>query len=250
MSSVTENGVGIVTFNRAARLGELIESVLTTTAHCKVVVSDDGSTDDTAMVVASFPSVVYVRGPNKGVAYNKNRALFALQTCSFVALIEDDLFPSQVGWFEKYREAAIYSGLHHFCRVQDKEVEELVPEFSAWMTAQRGLTPIYGPSPRGDLTFVTSKVLKAVGGLNPEFVGVGYAHGEWSQRIFNAGLIPHPAKWVDIREARDQFVQKGDTEGGRWGRNPAEIKEDLKRNRAIQRKLKASRYLHCPLELQ
>lgn len=249
MSSLNENGVAICTFNRANQIGALIEAVIATTKDTKIVVADDGSTDDTPYVVAQFKGVLYMRGPNKGVAYNKNRGLYALQTCRFIAILEDDLFPETAGWFERYREASTSSGIHHFCRVQDKEVPEVIPEFTEWMVAERGLTPIYGPSPRGDLTFLTSAVLNTVGGLNPEFLGVGFAHGEWSNRVFNANLIPHPNKWVDIKEARDCFVQRGDTTGGRWMENQARIKGELKRNRAIQRKLKASRYTYSPLEL-
>lgn len=250
MSLLNENGVGICTYNRNGQLGELIEATLATTKDCKIVVADDGSSDDTPYVVSQFPSVIYVRGPNLGVAHNKNRALYALQTCRFIALLEDDLFPTQPGWFERYREAATLSGIHHFCRVQDKEVEEVIPAFHQWMVTEKSLTPIYGPSPRGDLTFLTAQVLKMVGGFNPEFIGAGYAHGEWSNRVFQAGLIPHPNKWVDIQEARDLFIQKGDTLGGRWADNKSAVKEQIKKNRAVQRRLKASRYVFCPLELR
>lgn len=248
MSLLNENGVGICTYNRGHQIGDLLEAVLGTTKDAKIVLADDGSTDDTAYVASQFKSVLYMRGPNKGVAYNKNRALFALQTCRFIALLEDDLFPTQPGWFDKYREAAVLSGIHHFCRVQDKEVDEVLPEFKEWMV-EKGLTPIYGPSPRGDFTFLTGKVLKMVGGFHPEFIGVGFAHGEWSNRVWNAGLIPHPSKWVDIKEGRDLFTQRGDTTGGRWAENQQAIKEQMKKNRAVQRRLKASRYLYAPLEL-
>lgn len=250
MSLLHEVGVGICTFNRALQLGGLIETVINTTKDARIVVADDGSTDDTPYVAAQFKNVIYVRGPNKGVAHNKNRVLYTLQNCRFIAILEDDLFPTQAGWLECYKDAAVLTGIHHFCRVQDKEVEETIPEFTEWMVKEKGLTPIYGPSPRGDLTFITSKVLKVVGGFNPEFLGVGFAHGEWSNRVFNSGLIPHPNKWVDIREARDLFEQKGDTSGGRWAENQAKINEEKKRNRAIQRRLKASRYTFCPLEIQ
>lgn len=241
-------GVGIATYNRAKHLGEVIKGVLDTVTDVKVVVADDGSTDDTAYVVSQFKNVIYLRGPNKGVAYNKNRVLFALQNCSYISVIEDDLVPTSSGWFELYQKAAQYSGIHHFCRVQDKEIPEVIPTFSSDM-ANQGLTPIYGESPRGDFTFITKAVINKIGGFNSKFLGVGYAHGEWSNRAFNAGLIPHPLKWVDIKEARDKFIQKGDTEGGRWNIDRKVIKEQLKRNRAIQKDLKASRYIYAELDL-
>jgi len=224
------------------------KTIATQPPNCRIVVCDDGSDDDTYYVVSKFDNVVYVRGSNKGVAYNKNRAMFTLQDCAFVAMLEDDLIPENPLWFERYEDASILTGIHHFCRVQDKELGDTVPGFTEWLTSKK-ITPIFGPSPRGDMTFYTNKVVRKVGGFNPKFFGIGYAHGEWSHRVQQCGLIPHPLKWVDIEESRDSFVQKGDQEGGRWHISEAEIKEQIKRNRAIQRKLKASRYTYCPLSL-
>jgi hypothetical protein len=132
--------------------------------------------------------------------------------------------------------------------VQDKEVEETIPEFSMWM-AEHTVTPIYGPSPRGDFTFITAKVLDKVGGFNPSFKGAGYAHGEWSERIAKAGLIPHPLKWIDLQEGRDTLKQIGDTEGGRWLEDQKVIKAQLKHNARVLKNLKKSEYIHCPLSL-
>ena len=249
MSASSHRGVGICTYNRAGRLGDLIEAVLSTAAGCRVVVADDGSTDDTPAVVATFPDVLYLRGPNKGVAWNKNRALYALQECSFVALLEDDLFPVRPGWFEIYETAARFLGVHHFCRVQDKEVEETLPEASEALQQAYGWQLVYGPSPRGDLTFVTRRALQMVGGFSPEFIGPGHAHGEWSDRVFAAGLIPHPLKWIDVREARDCFEQRGDTEGGRWQQDTAVQQAQIEHNRAVRKRLRMSGVSHVPLEI-
>lgn len=243
-------GVAIVTYNRAKQLGDLIECVQKTVPEgTRIVVADDGSTDETPQIVASFPDVMYLRGTNKGVAHNKNRALCALQSCSFVALLEDDLFPVKPGWFEIYETAARFLGVHHFCRVQDKEIPETIESCTYALQSAYGWKPIYGESPRGDLTFVTKRAIQTVGGMHPDFRGVGYAHGEWSNRIAKAGLIPHPLKWIDIQEARDSFEQRGDREGGRWQQDPAVIKQQMKDNRAVQKRLKASGIVHVPLEL-
>lgn len=244
-----EKGVALVTYNRSHYLPECIESILSTLdGKTKFVLCDDGSQDDTLEVVRNFKDLIYLRGPNKGVGPNKNRALWALQDCAFIAILEDDLLPRDPGWFKIYQDAAIASGIHHFCRVQDKLVEETIPEFSDWMIS-KGMTPIYGPSPRGDFTFITNRVLQKVGGINPEFLGAGYAHGHWSYRIEKAGLIPHPLKWVDILEANEKFYQKGDTEGGRWLEDKRKIKEQLKRNGAIAKNLRKSGQLFSPLIL-
>jgi glycosyltransferase involved in cell wall biosynthesis len=245
----SRRGVGIVTYNRAGRLGDLIEAVLKTTTDCLVVVADDGSTDETPQVVASFPDVLYVRGPNKGVAWNKNRALYALQGCDYIALLEDDLFPTEAEWFEMYELSAAHLGVHHFCRVQEKEVQETLPLVTMALERELAMTPIYGPSPRGDFTFITRRALQAVGGLHPDFLGAGHAHGEWSERIARAGLIPHPLKWMDIREARDCFEQRGDREGGRFAEDSAEVQAQIERNRAVRKRLRMSGVSHVPLEI-
>lgn len=244
-----KRGVAIVTYNRANILGEIIEAVRTTTpAGTTICVCDDGSTDDTPQTVAKVSGVVYLRGDNLGVGANKNRALFALQNCSSLCIIEDDLIPQKNGWYEIYEEASLVSGINHFCRVQNKFVEESVTEFKNYMKL-KGFTPIYGPSPRGDLTFITYKVITTVGGFNPAFKGAGHAHGEWSGRIHRAGLIGHPNVWVDIKEANEMFIQKGDREGGRWNLHEDQLREQLKENRITRKRLDRSGYTYHPLVL-
>lgn len=244
-----EKGVAICTYNRAFNLHKLITSVLDTVSKdTRVVVCDDGSIDETPQTVAEFSNVLYVRGPNLGVAANKNRALWSLQDCGYLCILEDDLFPTKGGWFDAYQSAVMATGIHHFCRVQDKFVEECVPEFTEWL-ATKNYTPIYGPNPRGDMTFLTNRVIKEVGAFNPQFKGAGYAHGEWSGRVFKAGLIPHPLRWIDIKEVSETLIQKGDTEGGRWLEDKHKIKEQLKVNAGIARKLKREDYIYHPLVL-
>jgi hypothetical protein len=189
---------------------------------------------------------MYIKGPNKGVGYNKNRALFALQDNHYICLLEDDLLPIEKGWFEIYEEVACLTENHHFCRVQEKEIPETIPSFSAYL-GEKDYTPLFASSPRGDLTFITNKVLQKVGGLHPNFKGVGYAHQEWQNRINNAGLIPHPLKWWDVKEARDKFKQVGDTEGGRWENNKASIKEQLEKNKQILIELEKAGVIYQPL---
>jgi len=245
-----KRGIGIAHYNRLDKLGEIVEAVKRTApGGTKIVIADDGSdTLDGLSVsqIAKEHDVILVQGPNKGVSANKNRVLWALQDCHLLLILEDDLRPIERGFFEAYEAAAVLSGIHHFCRVQDKEEEETIPAFSAYM-AEGGLTPIYGPSPRGDLTFLTSQVIQTVGGFNPLFRGAGYAHGEWSHRVARAGLINHPQRWVDIQEARDKFVQIGDTEGGRW---TTDVSDQLRRNAQVLKQLQRKEYTYTDLVLE
>lgn len=94
-------GIGIVTYNRRDTLLETLDRVH---AHTRmpfvVVVADDGSDDGTADSVRA-QQVVVATGPNMGIAWNKNRALFllsAVMQCDVVILLEDDSFPTEDGW--------------------------------------------------------------------------------------------------------------------------------------------------------
>lgn len=87
------SGVGVIvaTFNRSQLLRTCIESLLdqTVSADCIVVV-DDGSSDDTAAVVASFGErVSYVHKSNGGKARAVNLALQQIRT-PWVWLFDDD----------------------------------------------------------------------------------------------------------------------------------------------------------------
>lgn len=238
MSSRFTQAIAIVTYNRANQIREAIQAVLDTKpATARVIVCDDGSTDNTANKVQDFPDVTYIRGANLGVGANKNRAVFALKNYDFIAILEDDLIPTQKNWFELYREFCLNTNTHHFCRVQDKFVEETVPDFSDWCKASLGMTPIYGPNPRGDFTFISNMTIRKVGAFHPAFVGVGHAHGQWSDRVIAANLVHHPNKWIDIQEAASKFVQMGDREGGRWDADSKAIKAQIQKNAELRQRL-------------
>jgi glycosyltransferase involved in cell wall biosynthesis len=240
--------VAICHYNRLDNLEIILEALKDTCSkRVKLVVCDDGS-DPSGDLDEVCKDVILIRGPNKGVAANKNRALWALQDMDFICILEDDLKPIKKDWVTLYEKAAIKSGIHHFCRVQDKLVGTLSPEFDAYMV-NNGLTPIYGPSPRGDLTFISAKVIAKVGGFNKKFKGAGYAHGEWSARVNRAGLIGQPNVWVDIKAGADSFVQVGDTTGGRWD-TPKRTSKEIERNRGVRQQLDRNPYIYDRLELQ
>lgn len=86
------------TFNRAYILGEAIRSVLAQThPHWEQIIVDDGSTDDTTVLVRSFHDsrIRYLRQPNQGPSVARNRAL-AIARGEWIAYIDSDnvLFPN------------------------------------------------------------------------------------------------------------------------------------------------------------
>jgi glycosyltransferase involved in cell wall biosynthesis len=82
-------------YNAAEHIGEALESVLAQDWQpLEVVVVDDGSTDDTAEIVARFPDVVYVRQDNQGPSAARNAAV-EHSSGEFVANFDsDDLLPA------------------------------------------------------------------------------------------------------------------------------------------------------------
>lgn len=83
----------IPTFNRAGFIAEAIESMLAQRLPPQqLIVSDDGSSDDTATVVARFGErVSYVRNDNAGKSAAINRVM-PLVTGEFVWIFDDDDF--------------------------------------------------------------------------------------------------------------------------------------------------------------
>lgn len=83
-------------FNAARYVGEALESVLAQTRPCdEIIVVDDGSTDDSAAVIAQFGGRVrYLHQENQGISAARNRGI-AQCSGSCVGFIDaDDLWPS------------------------------------------------------------------------------------------------------------------------------------------------------------
>lgn len=94
MNKAVQVSAIIPTFNRAACVGEAIESVLAQTfPNYEVIVVDDGSTDDTAAVLAKFGERIRVlRQENRGVSEARNAGLRAARGEWVAFLDSDDLW--------------------------------------------------------------------------------------------------------------------------------------------------------------
>lgn len=82
----------IPTFNYGQFLGEAIESALNQTySPVEIIVMDDGSTDNTPEVAASFGTRIrYIRGPNRGVYATRQAALEHVRGEYFLNLDADN----------------------------------------------------------------------------------------------------------------------------------------------------------------
>jgi glycosyltransferase involved in cell wall biosynthesis len=90
--------VVIPCYNQAQFLGDAIQSVLAQSyRHVEVIVVNDGSNDDTAAVVATFPSVRYLCHENQGLAAARNTGLAHCRGQLLVFLDADDrLLPEAI----------------------------------------------------------------------------------------------------------------------------------------------------------
>lgn len=118
----------IPAFNSAATIGPALESVLAQTrTPDEIIVLDDGSTDETALVVERYkPRVTLYRQKNQGIGNSRNVLCKLAQGDLFAFLDSDDLWhprylEAQQGLFEQYPDAGaffightIFSGLGRY----------------------------------------------------------------------------------------------------------------------------------------
>lgn len=170
-------GIAIVTYNRSARLGKVIEQVRKhTIAPYELIVADDGSTDDTRDIAAAA-GVRLVSGENRGVCWNKNRGLFALASlgCDPILLLEDDIYPMVNGWENEWIEAT--AKWHHLSYAHPKIAPQII-EGSG--TAD---DPFVNQKSTAQCTSISLEALRDVGFLDTRFKGYGVGHAEWTSRL-------------------------------------------------------------------
>jgi glycosyltransferase involved in cell wall biosynthesis len=121
--------VVIPCFNHARYLGEAIDSVLSQRCdRLEVVVVNDGSTDDTASVAASFP-VRLVSQTNQGLAAARNTGL-AANAHEYVLFLDADdrLVPGAIEYqrtlLDSHPTWAFVSGEHRYIDEQGQVCEE------------------------------------------------------------------------------------------------------------------------------
>jgi glycosyltransferase involved in cell wall biosynthesis len=178
-------GIGVITYKRTPALHRTVARVLEhTKSPYYLVVADDGSHSSTYVNLLDM-GIPVITGANRGVCWNKNRALYALLEHSDadpILILEDDCYPTQDGWEEAWVRAALkfrHVNYTHtawpvnWCKGGYGTADD------PWLTWE--LT--------GQATITTRDALKTVGYLNPHFKGYGHGHIEWSERFCKAGLL-------------------------------------------------------------
>jgi hypothetical protein len=195
-------GIGIITYKRRSLLESLLASVaeLTSGPH-ELVVAEDGS-DDGSAKWAREQGLRVISGVNRGVAWNKNRALFALAHlgCDPLVLLEDDARPVVSGWERDWIEGT--RAWHHLA---------CDPKIDRHAVSGTGTPadPFVSPAATGFCMSVSAKALDLVGYFDSRFVGYGHEHAEWTTRIKRAGYGFKPITLPDGRPFKAQLFLTG-----------------------------------------
>ena len=93
---VEKISICICTRNRVEDLRRALNSILESSyKNYELIVSDDSTNNDTrVMIQKEYPSISYLKGPQKGLCFNRNNALKAVKGSS-VLFMDDDVIMSK-----------------------------------------------------------------------------------------------------------------------------------------------------------
>ncbi len=190
-------GVGITTYNRKWKLEETLARLRAVTPEpFDLLVADDGSTDGTVEYLAAT-GLDFVTGRNRGVAWNKNRALYTLfrRGHDAIVLLEDDAFPAERGWLSVWAEAA---------RRHDH-----VNYAGAWFPAEvfvRGAGTLDDPfittASTAQVSAFSRRAVERVGFFDTRFRGYGHEHVDLTQRMIRDGM---GGTWQPAPDGHDRY---------------------------------------------
>lgn len=174
-------GIALITYSRRERALSTLAALLQHTTHtASWCVADDGSRDGTADAIRhKHPSIPVLSGPNRGVAWNKNRALWHLRHCEVVLLIEDDASPTEDGWEQAWIEG---TQLHGHLNFNGGWFQDGIVSGSGTV-----VDPYLSQGTSAQVVGYSREALEHVGYLDTRFRSYGMGHVEHSFRMIRAG---------------------------------------------------------------
>ena len=174
-------GIGVITYNRVDLVKNAVKKINQfTSKKYQLVVADDGSNDGTAQWCFNN-STHCISGENKGVVWNKNRALYYLNTvlkCDVTIILEDDCYPAYEGWQVDWVLSAVLWGHINFAH------KRIIKKSGTLISGDGSyLSPFIAKLVTGQCTACSAAAIKHVGYLNSRFVGYGAGHVEWTEKF-------------------------------------------------------------------
>ena len=173
--------IGITAYNYASYLSDAIESALAQTAPCKVIVVNDGSTDNTLDIAEAYEGVKVINQVNKGLPSARNTIIMNATTDYILFLDADDILlencieKMMVAARENYPDV-IAPSFKTFGLSNEPIILTGIPSLDEFKTANR----------LGYFSAIKRKVLLEIGGYNPKMV---WGYEDWDV-------------WIDIFKRR------------------------------------------------
>jgi glycosyltransferase involved in cell wall biosynthesis len=180
-------GIGITTRNRREVAQDTINRIRSLAPKgSKIVIVDDASD-------VPYPNADYRFPFQAGIARAKNKCLELLRDCDYIFLFDDDCFPVNKEWADKYIESGLNHASFNFLWGNDgMRIDRVVNDkIVSWS------------NPRGSMLFLTKQALEKAGGMDEGFAIWGYEHPDLSRRIFNLGLTP--CRFPDVVNSHNYF---------------------------------------------
>ena len=184
-------GIGILTVDRPKSLRRLFDSIknYTDLAITDIVVSDDGSTNETQLRLLaeiSNAGITVLRNANRsGVAANSNKLLRHLDKHYWKLLLNDDVEILRQDWNTWYFDAMEKTHMHHFCY---RQIGVYGAQAGETVTCNNILLQVVNDKPHGAVLALDRHTIDKIGYFDEKFGEYGIEHVDWSTRVFESGL--------------------------------------------------------------
>lgn len=156
--------IGITSYNYEQYLPDAIESALSQTVPCEVIVCDDGSTDNSLDIAKKYP-VKVINQVNKGLPSARNSIIMNAAGEYILFLDADDILLENCA--EEIEEAA-----------KKYDADVIAPSFKSFGTYNEPIVLMVAPSLEdfkivnriGYFSAIKKSVLLEVGGYNPKMI--------------------------------------------------------------------------------
>jgi len=204
-------------YNASATIGKALEAL--SKQNCfqpfEVIVVDDGSVDDTANIVRSFASVIYVRQDNAGPASARNHGA-RLARSEFLAFTDSDCIPHE-DWISQLMagfgetQVGVVAGSYGIANPESRLAQCIFSEIR-WRHTH--LMPDF-PNSFGSYNFcVRKEIFEAVGGFNTAYRHASGEDNDLSYKIIQSGwriyfqrkaLVDHYHPTRVVKYLKEQF---------------------------------------------